>query len=511
MSARGKVIGLAAAVTAATTVGVAVRDIIQKEHALLRTFPVVGRARYMLESVRPQIQQYFIERDWDGRPFDRDTRSIIYARAKGQDDDDAFGTELDLSRVGAEYLVHSIVPVPMPTQPPRVRVGGEECSKPYDMSLLNVSAMSFGSLSNNAVRALNKGAELGGFLQDTGEGAITPYHTESNGDLLWELGTGYFGARTDSGDFDPVEFADKSAADQVKCVSLKLSQGAKPGIGGVLPAPKVTREISQIRDVPMGEDCVSPATHRVFSTPVELVEFIAKMRELAGSKPAGFKLCVSSRTQILAICKAMLEVGTTPDFIIIDGSEGGTGAAPKEFEDHMGMPLTEGLSTVHNALVGTGLRSKIKLGAAGKVAAGNDIVKRLIQGADFTMSARAMMMAIGCIQAQKCNTGECPVGVATQNPYLVRSLDVEDKSVRVFRYHQATVRQAVRLMASMGVSNPSELNRTMLRKRISQSQTVSYEELFDHVSEGELLADAPESWAQAWNSANPHSFRPTAR
>lgn len=509
MSSRKTVFGMAAAVTAAATTGVAVRDLVQKKHSLLRTFPVVGRARYALESIRPQIQQYFVERNWDGRPFDRDTRSIIYQRAKGVDDDDAFGTELDVSRVGAEYLVHSIVPVPLLDTPPRIQVGGAEVRHPYDISMLNVSAMSFGSLSNNAIRALNKGAEMGGFLHDTGEGGISTYHTESNGDLLWEIGTGYFGARTPEGDFDGQAFADQAAADQVKMVSLKLSQGAKPGLGGVLPAAKVTREISQIRDVPMGEDCISPAYHRVFSTPVELVEFIAHMRELSGGKPAGFKLCVSSRQQVLAICKAMLKVGTTPDFIIIDGSEGGTGAAPLEFEDHMGMPLTEGLSTVHNALVGTGLRQQVRLGAAGKIAAGNDIIKRMIQGADFTMSARAMMMALGCIQAQICNTGRCPVGVATQNPLRARALDVEDKAMRVYRYHKATVHQAVRLMTSMGVSHPSELKRSMLRKRISQARTVSYNELFDHVGDGELLADVPASWAEDWNAATPDSFQPT--
>lgn len=511
MGSRSKIISLAVAVTATATAGLAVRDLLQKKHSLLRNYPVAGHARYMLEDIRPQIQQYFIERNWDGRPFDRDTRSLIYARAKGQDDDDAFGTELDVTRVGAEYLVHSMAPVAMPENPPRVHIGGDECTQPYDMSLMNISAMSFGSLSDNAVRALNKGAELGGFLHDTGEGAISPYHQEANGDLMWELGTGYFGARDENGNFDPQRFRDRSADEQVKCVSLKLSQGAKPGLGGMLPGAKVTPEIAEIRGIPVGQDCISPAYHRAFSTPVELIEFTARMRELSGGKPAGFKLCVTSRAQVLAVCKAMLEVGTTPDFIIIDGSEGGTGAAPLEFEDHMGMPLTEGLATFHNALVGTGLRDRIKLGAAGKVAAGNDIVKRLIQGADFTMSARAMMMAIGCIQAQVCNTGKCPVGVATQNPLRARALDVEDKSMRVFRYHQATVNQAVRLMAAMGVENPSELDYSMLRKRVSHKQTCGFDQLFDHLGDGELLSQAPEAWEAAWNAASPHSFLPARK
>ena len=415
--------------------GVAAHDLLQRKHAILRNYPVVGHLRYLLEEIRPEIQQYFIERNWDGRPFDRDTRSIIYERAKATLEEQPFGTEREVESPGYEYLIHTIAPVPEPATPPRVVIGGPDCSMPYSMSLLNVSAMSFGALSANAIRALNKGAAMGGFAHDTGEGGLSDYHLEHGGDLVWEIGTGYFGCRTDDGDFDSSQFIEKAATESVRTVSLKLSQGAKPGIGGVLPAAKVSREIAAVRGVPQGEKCVSPPSHRVFSTPIELIEFIASMREMSGGKPAGFKLCVGSRVEVLAICKAILQVGTAPDFIIVDGSEGGTGAAPLEFEDHMGMPLTYGLMTVHNALVGAGLRDRIKVGASGKVATGSDIVKRCIQGADYTNAARAMMMATGCIQAQLCHTGRCPVGVATQNPRRARALDVGDKSIRVRKRH----------------------------------------------------------------------------
>ncbi|WP_166822580.1 FMN-binding glutamate synthase family protein [Brevibacterium limosum] len=488
-------------------VGVAAYDLLQRRHSILRNYPVVGHLRFLLETLRPELQQYFIERNWDGRPFDRDIRSLVYERAKGIHGELAFGTERDVNSVGYEFLIHSTAPVAVPDRTPRVQVGGPDCAKPYSMALLNVSAMSFGSLSPNAVRALNRGADLGGFAHDTGEGGISDYHLENGGDLVWEIGSGYFGARTDNGDFDPSQFADQSSRDQVKCVSLKLSQGAKPGIGGVLPAAKVNAEIARTRGVPQGEKCVSPAAHSVFSTPVELIEFIARMRELSGGKPTGFKLCVGSRTDVLAICKAMLEVGTAPDFIIVDGSEGGTGAAPLEYEDHVGTPLTDGLLTVHNALVGTGLRDRIRIGASGKVAAGNDIVKRLIQGADYTNSARAMMMAVGCIQAQICHTGQCPVGVTTQDPKRQRALHVGDKSERVRNYQEATVQQAVEIMASMGVSDPTELSPHQLHRNIGRNEHVSYAELYDWLGPGELLAQPPESWSSDWSRADAGTFR----
>ena len=493
--------GLSAGVAALAT-----WDLVQRRHTILRRYPVVGHLRYLLEDIRPELQQYFIERDWDGRPFDRDTRSVVYERAKGIHGERPFGTELDVNEVGYEYLVHSAAPLEPPDEPARVVVGGPDCSRPYSMALLNVSAMSFGALSANAIRALNRGASLGGFAHDTGEGGLSPYHLENGGDIVWEIGTGYFGARTKDGDFDAATFADKASGESVKCVSLKLSQGAKPGIGGVLPAAKVSKEIAEIRQVPQGEKCVSPSSHRVFRTPVELIEFIARMRELSGGKPTGFKLCVGSRVDVLALCKAMLVVGTAPDFIIVDGSEGGTGAAPLEFEDHVGMPLTHGLMTVHNALVGVGLRDRVRIGASGKVAAGNDIVKRLIQGADYTNSARAMMMAAGCIQAQRCHTDKCPSGVATQNARRARALEVGDKGDRVHRYQAATVDEAMRIMAAMGVADPMDLTPHHLRLNVSPTRNQSYAELYDWLSPGQLLAEPPQDWAQDWAVASPEQF-----
>jgi glutamate synthase domain-containing protein 2 len=484
----------------------AMYDVLQRRHAVLRNYPVVGHLRYLLEKIRPELQQYFIERNYDGRPYDRDTRTVIYERAKGIHGEQAFGTERKVNAVGYEWLLHSAAPREPDEEQPRVRVGGPDCTQPYDMALLNVSAMSFGALSANALRALNAGAARGGFAHDTGEGGLTPYHLENGGDLIWELGSGYFGARTKDGDFDSGLFREKAAHEQVKCVSLKLSQGAKPGIGGVLPASKVTREIANARDVPQGEKCVSPSAHKVFGTPRELVHFIARMRELANGKPTGFKLCVGNRHELLAICKAMADEQITPDFIVIDGSEGGTGAAPLEYEDHVGTPLTDGLIMVHNALVGTGLRDRIKLGASGKVATGTDIVKRLAQGADYTNAARAMMMAAGCIQAQQCHTNKCPVGVATQDPRRARALDVGDKSERVFRYQQATVAQAQLMIASMGLAGPHQLHPGLLFRRIDHVRTASYAELYDWLSPGELLAEPPPDWADDWAASSPDTF-----
>jgi glutamate synthase domain-containing protein 2 len=482
-----------------------VHDLVQTRHSILRNYPVLGHLRYVLESIRPELQQYFIERNFDGRPYDRDTRSTIYARAKGQNEESPFGTERDVNAIGYEYLVHSTRPVEVPDAEPRVRIGGPDCTRPYDMALLNVSAMSFGALSANAITALNAGASRGGFAHDTGEGGISPYH-RNGGDLVWEIGSGYFGTRTEDGDFDPEQFRDTAADDQVKLVSLKLSQGAKPGLGGVLPGSKVSAEIASTRGVPQGQTCVSPAYHRVFSTPRELVHFIARMRELADGKPAGFKLCVGSRSDVLGICKAMVEEDLTPDFIIVDGGEGGTGAAPLEYEDHVGTPLTEGLLTVHNALVGVGLRDRVRIGASGKVATGVDLVKRLVQGADYTNAARAMMMAVGCIQAQTCHTNTCPVGVATQDPKRMRALDVGDKTERVHRYQQAVVAEAKQIIASMGLQGPEELAPHLLRRRIDHARTQSYAELFEHLEAGQLLAEPPRTWALDWELADPDRF-----
>ena len=486
---------------------VAAYDMLQKQQSVLRNYPVIGHARFAALKIRPELQQYFIERDWDGRPFDRTSRQLVYARSKDAKGEESFGTIHDVTAEGKEWFVHSITPVSPPEEPPRVRVGGDDCSQPYEMSLLNVSSMSFGSLSANAIKALNAGAAEGGFAHDTGEGGISPYHL-GGGDLIWEVGTGYFGARTRDGNFDPHEFRSKATGKTVKAVSLKLSQGAKPGLGGVLPKGKVTPEIARIREVPQGQKCVSPAYHKVFSTPIELIEFIAYMRELSGGKPAGFKLCVSSRRDILAICKAIRQVGTAPDFIIVDGSEGGTGASPAEYQDHVGMPLTQGLMTVHNALVGAGLRDKIRVAASGKIAEGSDIVARMIQGADYVNSARAMMFALGCIQAMECAENTCPVGVATQSAYRQQALHVPTKTEYVRNYQRNTVQEAMRIMASLGVDDPSQLHTDMLRRNLSEGKSASYSDLYDWLAPGELLADPPEEWARDWKLAKADHFGP---
>ncbi|MEV5608965.1 FMN-binding glutamate synthase family protein [Streptomyces sp. NPDC052225] len=484
-------------------------DLLQSRHSVLRNYPVVGHLRFLMESLRPEVQQYFVERNYDGRPYDRDVRNIVYERAKavvGAEAEEPFGTEQDVYADGHEFLVPSMRPVDAPDDPSTVRIGGPDCAHPYDMALLNVSAMSFGALSSNAIRALNKGAALGGFAHDTGEGGLSEHHLAHGGDLVWEIGTGYFGCRTDDGGFDRAEFAEKAAYEQVKCVSLKLSQGAKPGIGGVLPGSKVNAEIAAARDVPEGETVVSPPYHREFNTPRQLVLFLAELRDLAGGKPVGFKLCVGSRTQFLAVCKAMLAEGVTPDFVIVDGAEGGTGAAPLEFADHLGTPLTEGLITVHNALVGAGLRDRIRIGASGKVATGADIVKRLLQGADFTNAARAMMFAVGCIQAQRCHTNTCPVGVTTQDPRRVRALDVDDKAARVHHFQEATVRSAAQIMAAMGIRDPHRLRPDLLMRRTSPHEVASYAQLYEWLEPGCLLDGPPASWAADWAAADPDRF-----
>ncbi|MFD4291860.1 FMN-binding glutamate synthase family protein [Rhodococcus sp. NPDC058505] len=481
-------------------------DLLQPRHSILRNYPVLGHARFLMEKIRPEIQQYFIESATDGKPFDRETRDLVYERAKGTKDDEPFGTERDVHAPGYEFMTHSLRARHATELAPTVRIGGPHCTRPYDIALLNVSAMSFGSLSGNAVEAMNAGAARGGFAHDTGEGGISTHHRKHGGDLIWEIGSGYFGCRTPDGDFDPEAFAAKAVDPQVKAISIKLSQGAKPGLGGVLPGAKVSAEIAEARGVPIGRTVVSPPAHTAFGTPTELVDFITTLRTLSGGKPVGFKLCVGARTEFLSICKAMLDRDIAPDFIIVDGSEGGTGAAPVEFEDHMGMPLTEGLMLVHNALVGTGLRDRIRIGASGKVASGSDIVKRIIQGADFTMAARAMMFAVGCIQAQACHTNHCPVGVTTQDPARVRALVVADKATRVRNFQRSTVASAAQMVASMGLDGFHELRPSMLNRRVDAHTTKTYAELYEWLQDGELLDDPPQSWRTDWIDAGPDRF-----
>ncbi|PYE18051.1 glutamate synthase domain-containing protein 2 [Williamsia limnetica] len=486
---------------------VAIHDVVQKKHAILRNYPVLGHMRFLLESIRPELQQYFIERNYDGRPYDRNVRSLIYQRSKGLHAEQAFGTEREITEPGYDYLLHSMAPVKIGAAVPTVRIGGPQCSAPFDASLFNISSMSFGALSANAVRAMNKGAALGGFLHETGEGGITAHHLEYGAPLVWEIGSGYFGCRDRDGHFDPELFAQKASHPNVKMILIKLSQGAKPGLGGVLPGAKVTAAIAEARGVPPGVTVISPPAHSAFSSPIELMHFVGTLRRLSGGKPVGFKLCVGTRTDLLALCKAMLQTGVLPDFITVDGAEGGTGAAPPEFSDHVGTPLKLGLMMMHNALVGSGLRGAIKIGAAGKVASGTDIVKTLALGADFTNAARAMMMAVGCIQAQSCHTNRCPVGVATQDPRRARALNVQDKGDRVLNYQQGTVESAMQVLAAMGLSSFEDLGPALVMRRVGHSSAESFEDLFEWLDEGELVRGSQRrEWNRDWERADPTTF-----
>ncbi|MFE9122704.1 FMN-binding glutamate synthase family protein [Streptomyces sp. NPDC007172] len=497
-----------AAVSGLVLAAVGAYDLAQARHAILRNYPLVGHVRFLMERLRPGVRQYFAESSLDGRPFPRDVRDLVYQRAKGGQAQKAFGTELDVYRSGHEFFVTSLAPRPAVERPVTVRVGGRDCLQPFDMPLLNISAMSFGALSAPAIQALSAGARAGRFAHDTGEGGLSAHHLAGGADLIWQIGTGYFGCRTPDGRFDEGEFLLRAAHPAVKCILLKLSQGAKPGMGGVLPGAKVNTAVALARGVTPGRTVTSPPSHPGCSTPRDLVRFVARLRWLSGGKPVGIKLCVGARHEVLALCKAMLDEGATPDFIVVDGAEGGTGAAPLEYADTLGQPLTDGLIMMHNALVGTGLRDQVKLGASGKIATGSDIVARLVQGADFTNSARAMLLAAGCIQAQQCHTNACPTGVATQDPWRARALDVADKAQRVRRYQESTVRSAQQIMASLGARYPRDLRPDMLRRRLPNGLTCSYGELYEWLDEGELLASPLLEWAVDWAKASPDTFAP---
>lgn len=499
-------------------VGLGWRDVRQTRHSVLRNYPVIGHLRFLLEFIRPEIRQYFIEADHEATPFSRQQRSLVYQRAKGDADKRPFGTQLDVSAAGHEWINHSMVPSEIASHDFRVTIGRPDngCTQPYAASVFNISAMSFGSLSANAVLALNGGAKRGGFAHDTGEGSISRYHREHGGDLIWEIGSGYFGCRDEAGRFDPERFAATAADPQVKMVELKLSQGAKPGHGGVLPGPKVTPEIAAARGVPVGVDCVSPARHGAFATPVELLQFVDRLRQLSGGKPAGFKLCIGHPWEWFAICKAMLETGLMPDFIVVDGAEGGTGAAPLEFSDHVGAPLQEGLLLVHNTLTGLGLRERVKIGCAGKIVSAFDIARAMALGADWCNSARGFMFALGCIQAQSCHTGRCPTGVTTQDPQRQKALVVPDKTERVFRFHQQTLVALKELTQAAGLAHPGEFRSTHIVRRVSKSDVRLLANLLPRVQPGELLAaiDGRTAWPHKvfelyWPLASAHGFAAT--
>ncbi|HIH2748842.1 FMN-binding glutamate synthase family protein [Burkholderia aenigmatica] len=495
-------------VTALIVLGLS--DMRQRRHAILRNYPLAGHLRFLSEFIRPAVRQYFIEGDTDEKPFSHVQRSLVYQRAKNVGDKRPFGTKLDVKIVAHQWIDHSLMPTQLDGHDFRIRVGAAR-RQPYDMSIFNISAMSFGALSANAIRALNSGAKQGGFAHDTGEGSISPYHREHGGDLIWEIGSGYFGCRSADGAFDPDRFAQQARDAQVKMIEVKLSQGAKPGHGGILSAAKVTREIAETRGIPMGQDCISPSAHSAFSTPRELLAFIEQLRDLSGGKPTGFKLCIGHPWEFFGIAKAMLETGIVPDFIVVDGAEGGTGAAPLEFTDHVGMPLQEGLLIVHNTLVGIGLRDQVKLGASGKIITAFDIARTLAIGADWVNSARGFMFAVGCIQAQHCDTGRCPTGVATQDPARQRALVVPDKAERVYNFHRNTLHALQELVQAAGLEHPSELRAHHIVQRVKPHQIDLLSSLLEYLKPGVLLGDAPygsalyDAW---WPIARGDSFSP---
>lgn len=491
-------------------IAVGYHNAFQKKKAILRNFPILGLFRYSLESIRPEIQQYFIESETDGAPVPRETRSVVYQRAKRQTDTLPFGTQRNVYEEGYEWLQHSLAPQKVDSASLRVLVGGPHCKQPYLASIFNISAMSYGALSKNAVQSLNGGAKLGGFYHNTGEGGISPHHLEEGGDLVWQIGTGYFGCRSVSGEFCPDSFRERANLPSVKMIEIKLSQGAKPGHGGILPAAKITPEIIAIRQVEPGRDVVSPPAHRAFSTPIELLKFVQQLRDLSGGKPVGFKLCLGRPHEFIAICKAMIETQITPDFITVDGGEGGTGAAPLEFSNSVGTPLEEGLTFVHESLIGFNLRQHIRVIASGKVMTAFNIYSRMALGADMCNSARGMMLALGCIQARQCNTNKCPTGVATSNPNLVAGLVPSDKRVRVYNYHKQTVHAFAELLGASGLKTTSQISRHNVHRRISGDSVKSYAMLFPYVSRGSFLKDeVPAAYREYVRMASPHEFSPS--
>jgi glutamate synthase domain-containing protein 2 len=487
---------------------IGIRDLVQTRSSVLRNYPIMAHFRFLFESIRPEIRQYFLEDDYEETPFSRVQRSIVYQRAKNALDKRPFGTQLDVYAPQYEWVNHSMLPADIETHDFRVQIGHTQCAKPYSASVFNISAMSFGALSANAILALNEGAKRGRFFHDTGEGSISRYHRERGGDLVWEIGSGYFGCRNPDGSFNAERFAENAASDQVKMIEIKLSQGAKPGHGGVLPGAKVTTEISLARGVPIGIDCISPARHTAFSTPMGLLEFVAKLRELSGGKPVGFKLAIGHPWEWFGIAKAMVKSGIQPDFIVVDGGEGGTGAAPLEFTNHVGAPLREALLLVHNTLVGLNMRGPIRIGAAGKIITAFDLLRTIAIGADWCNSARGFMFALGCIQSQSCHTSLCPTGVATQDPLRQRALVVPDKAERVYNFHQNTLKALKEMLSAAGLSHPDQLGPEHVIRRVSSTEVRSLAALHHFVRPGELHAETPEHpvFRIFWPQANPDSF-----
>ncbi|MBN7820074.1 FMN-binding glutamate synthase family protein [Bowmanella yangjiangensis] len=495
----------------AITFAIGLRDMLQTEHSIRRNYPLIGRGRWLMESFRPFARQYLIESDLDGTPINRMFRSIVYQRAKGDLDTLPYGTKINTYESGYEWISHSIAArnIHELDCSPRIKIGGKDCLQPYSASLLNISAMSFGALSNNAVRALNKGAKIGGFYHNTGEGGISDYHLEHGGDLVWQIGTGYFGCRDGEGKFCADTFAEKANQSSVKMIEIKLSQGAKPGHGGILPASKNTDEIARIRHVQAHSDVISPSAHTAFSTPIEMMHFIRVLRERSGGKPVGFKLCIGRQSEFIGLCKAMVQTGIQPDFITVDGGEGGTGAAPLEYSNSVGMPLRDAIAFVEDCLIGFNLREDIRIIASGKVFSAFHLVRNLALGADLCNSARGMMLALGCVHSLECNTNRCPTGITTQNPKLVKGLDVQDKGQRVARFHKETVHAAVDIASSAGLTSPSMVNRSHVQRRIDQQRVARLDELFPYPTAGSFLQTPyPSSYRPYIQEASSEHFMP---
>jgi glutamate synthase domain-containing protein 2 len=493
---------------------VGIYDCLQTKHAILRNYPVLGHMRFLLEFIRPEIRQYFIEGDNDKTPFSREQRTLVYSRSKAVADEIPFGTTLDVMAPGYQWINQSLAPTRLPSHDFRIEIGGKDCKQKYSASIFNISAMSFGSLSANAVMALNLGAKKGGFAHDTGEGSISTYHRIHGGDLIWEIGSGYFGCRNLDGSFNEDKYTENALDPQVKMVEIKLSQGAKPGHGGILPGPKVTAEIAKARGVTEGEACISPASHSAFSSPLQMMHFIKKLRDLSGGKPVGFKLCIGHPWEWFGIVKAMLETNIYPDFIVVDGSEGGTGASPVEFTNHVGTPLQEGLRLVHNTLMGVNLRDQIKIGCAGKIISAFDMAVAFAIGADWCNSARGFMFSIGCIQAQVCNTGFCPTGVTTQDPVRQKALVVPNKAERVFNFHNETLKTLKELVEAAGLQRPGEIDTHHIIRRISKNEVRLLSHLLPEMPAGLLLKGAgidpslnlPRVFELYWSKAQANSF-----
>lgn len=489
-----------------------IRDLRQDRHAVLRNYPVIGHTRFLLEYIRPEIRQYFLESDNEAAPFSRAQRSLVYARAKGDSDKRPFGTQLDVSADGYEWINHSVAPTKIATHDFRITIGASSngCSQPYHASVFNISAMSFGALSANAILALNQGAKAGGFAHDTGEGSISVHHRQHGGDLIWEIGSGYFGCRNEDGSFSPEKFLANARDPQVKMIELKLSQGAKPGHGGLLPGSKVTAEIAAARGVLQGMDCVSPASHSAFSTPMEMLIFIGQLRQLSGGKPVGFKLCIGHPWEWFAMVKAMLATKIVPDFIVVDGAEGGTGAAPVEFTDHVGAPLQEGLLLVHNTLKGAGLRERVQIGCAGKVVSAFDIARMMALGADWCNSARGFMFALGCIQAQACHTGHCPTGVTTQDAHRQKALHVPSKAERVQHFHAQTLHALQEIVQAAGLQHPGQITAHHIVRRVNDNEVRLLVNLVPQIDAGCLLKSSLDGvhnvFRYYWPRASEHSF-----